>query len=750
MSLLAGFDKVVEISRDAFLRVIKANGKLKNGRPLSPPFDINLPLNMPGLGAGTSFYFVVKDIVLDLIPGTNQIKLTLKFDSGQVFSSSGAAVVSDIYGDLAINTSLNLVEMPLKALNDLGLKVKVIRVDLASANPQLWIPHNVKQAITQKLWSAGLQSVTVQQLESAVGGFLADMIRTIPPIDYPKEAVEIEPNGSLKVKGFLIREGVDGDLKDPLFGVTRFTALNEIRCVGSPAGGVLAIFGLLLTSTQGANANQKTAAIPALRDISISISAEAFKRLIFCPGAAESLLKRIEKEAGRSLFHDAFDIRRQVRQFMTTQMPGCCGPGGGLKIGDATLTHLCCSFNEGFIRVDGSLSASGFCFEATGTFYQKIALSIKDDNQLAATVIENPPPNVTTSIDWYCEVFIHLLFDFAIVGIAINAIIAEIAEDIAEDLAEGQNKPQNLKPSSPGVMQSITFKEVTVNPEGLRIDGTLKIDVPPPLVRKLELFARGVQEADPVLLNSGIYHFPGRALGNCEPRDFPYSEYGRQQTFKFEAIASNMVSFTPKIEFWLEYVPGLWGGYQTPGPNSRVALVPTPVDMTNSTGVQVRAAEKKFPLPLEAGTTLYNEEVSVGYRVIGNTVTLQNIPTDGNYTLRLRARATDSDGGIAEANTSVSFTGNAVEIGGGYKEFMDDCIAKGWKVLERVGNLTQQRALPQLVPTPGDPAPDGLPEFILGVAESGLPDAVQLLATARLRYGAAFDRALESLAKRKS
>jgi hypothetical protein len=58
--------------------------------------------------------------------------------------------------------------------------------------------------------------------------------------------------------------------------------------------------------------------------------------------------------------------------------------------------------------------------------------------------------------------------------------------------------------------------------------------------------------------------------------------------------------------------------------------------------------------------------------------------------------------------------------------------------------------LPPLVPTLGDPAPDGLAEFILGVAESGLPDAVQLLATTWLRYGAAFDRAFENLIKHKS
>jgi hypothetical protein len=57
-------------------------------------------------------------------------------------------------------------------------------------------------------------------------------------------------------------------------------------------------------------------------------------------------------------------------------LPGSCGPAGGFDTQGVTVSNISDSFAKGHIDINGSVSKSGFCYDANGTFHGTITFSI--------------------------------------------------------------------------------------------------------------------------------------------------------------------------------------------------------------------------------------------------------------------------------------------------------------------------------------------------------------------------------------
>jgi hypothetical protein len=730
MSLMAGFDLVTELSQDALLKLLKANGSM-DGEPMSPPFDVELSLAIASLTANV--HLLVNDVSLVLTAGTNQLTLVLEFDSGEV-TNDGALLIQGLDGFINIDADVVLATIPQATLAGLGYTLKILRVDFSGATPSLQLSPQAKQNIANGLATAGV-SLSESDLEAEAGTALTNKVRSMSPVDYGP-AVTLPGKGNQQVNGFLVKPGMDGSLNDSVLGAVRYTTLDVAQFIGAQA---LGMFGTLLASTAGGNAAEKTstAILPGM-DISVSLSPDAFKHLNFCPGASRSMLDQVDADQKKSLF----DTDDEVLQFQNSQMPGCCGPAGSLDAGGITMTNICCSLEQGDIRIEFDFKKSVPCADVTGSAYQKLKLSL-NQNSIVSTVIENPAPTINADVTWYCQLAVYLLSIAGLqaalgtaIGAVINYVIGQIGDLVGNLLSKGKNKPQQVSPVPLGTFPNVTFLNIDVSEEGINLNGTMAITIPPPAPKSLALVVLHVTDDTPVELSSGSYHYSGNPSLGCPAMDFPYTEYSQQHEAQFEPIPLNLAS-PYQLQYFVEFYRGFWGYNQEPQLVSSVQL-------TGFSGSVTLIADTSFALPLEAGTQLMNQPVTVNYEIstrrvlkfVDQIITLSNVPKDGCYVVTLRAQATDADGVILEASKAYPFVGNYVDMGGGYQQFMANCLSNLKWVSQRI------RTTPQPVGVTGDPPPAGLNQFINEVNQSGLTDAQAILVQTRLRFGFAFDQAV--------
>jgi len=675
MSLLAGFDFASEISNATILKLIKANLTIQ-GVPASPPFQIEVPISSSGISGSASL--IVKDLTIDL-NSDNSLSLNLQFHKTSVMITSPLTRdICPVDGTITIKTPLLLVSA--------GSNKKRVAADLPSATVTINFSSAADTIIQTAL--AGLPITLAQFKDFATQAFTAfvhGMGQNVLPLE------------------FTVVANVDGSLS-PL----QFERL-ELKCIGNldKSKQALCLLGIILKANHAnGTPGQKTAsAIGPGRDLCISISPGTFHSLIFCPGLASAL--------GASV----------------SNLPGTCGPAAGFNKDGVTVTSLSDSFGQDHLDINGSVSKSGTCYDATGTFHGTIALSISGSTLTPAVQLDDP--DIDVDIPWYCWLAAGLIL--GPLGLVITGVVNAVAEDVANSMASAAVKGalgNNLQGVDVGGLGGASFKEVKITPAGLTLQGEAPyITIPAPMTQKFWLTG-SVTTLSKNVVSSGVYH------ANVSPcgidKDYPYTEYAQQQSGVYAVHASLL---TPPLDLHWEI--------RVPKPGGLGADV---YPLTGASGTISFSAKTDYPLPLPGGSSV-SQVIHIGYKISGNTVTLTNQPSEGNYSFPLYVTGTDCSGISLEAEDWFIFHGEAVEMGGGYNEDMAACFAAISQWLREHSKIAAKRKFPpDLISPVNYPPPDEMVRSIYELVSLDLHEADVLLLDMKLAHGISYYRGLYSSA----
>ena len=597
MSLLAGFDFVTEISNAAILKLIKSEMRIGEVL-LNPPFDLTIPF---AVGSG---HLIVDDLQLDL---TDDDTVNLHFS----FSNSSVEVQYIISRVICSLSGKLSIKLPLKLELARGNTLQVA-ADTGVAIVTVEYTAETEQAIVTALDGTGL---TLELFKSSVQKMVTDFVRSMPITTFPI--------------GYKVIPGVDGSIS-PL----QFSSL-QVHCIGHSSRDqqALGLFGNLLISTQnnGNHADKTSTSIASGSDVSISISPGAFHSLIFCPAIAKAL--------GR------------------TSVPQSCG-NSPVKVGGLTLTSLVESFGNGQINLFGNVEKSGFCYESSGYFNGNILLKVFGTTLSSSVQINEP--NITTNIDFLCYVAGTVLGGIYVTEILfiIDEILdnSDLSSTLQDTLGAGLGTMTNL-----GGLVLATISSVSIEPEGLILQGMIPLIVPPPLDRSVSIVGsvhtRPTSIFEENILSMGTYHTKLWCMGE---KDYPYTEYAQYQIATYD------------LKVHLVATPLRRAVYAVKAGSGRVELD------SDSLSVTLPGVTCMYPLPLATAGTKVIQDVHLDCKIKGTQIELQNRPEEGNFFIELEASSLlDCKGEILNISKTPStylfFEGSHVEIGGGHLEDTIHC-----------------------------------------------------------------------------
>jgi hypothetical protein len=680
MSLLAGFDFVTEISQETILKLIKNNLQI-GGMPATPPFEVMLPFSA-GTATGTA-HLIITDLQLDLV-ADKMAHLILSFDTGSVMVTAPLALtVYPLDGNITVDMALALVAVA-------GQPGQLqLSPDLPNATCTVNFSAQASTAIATAL--AG-KPVTPAAFKTAATQAITQFVHGVAPPSLPLK--------------FTVVPGMDGTLQPSLV----FEQL-EVHCIPNPSRSMqaLGLFGILLKANHGhGDHTLKTAtAITAAHDgVCVSISPQAFRALVFCPGVASALGTTVAK------------------------LPTSCGSAGRLDAQGVTLTSVVDSFGNQQIDINGTATKSGPCYDASASFHGTIQLSLSGSTLTPHVNVDDPIVDI--SIPWYC--ILAAPFVLGPLGIAITSSITLIGPAIAGSLL-GDALRNALGSGLPGIgtggLTFFTVTGVSITTEGLTIQGTVPLSVATSQFSRRLTLTGSVTTSSSVKIDSGIFHTKVWCMP--EAKDYPYDEYTQQQEGTY-TLSGTMVPLplTPVLTLNATGVPA--------------------VSLSGSSGtVQIPNVDCYFPAPLGSGGAKVNQTVHIDYTISGGTVHLKNRVAEGNYAVWLTAQAKDASGqpvkdGSSELQTFefVQFEGHHMEIGGGYAADVQTCAAL---LAQWVQRISSDYKIYQKVPIWVEvnyPAPDELVAYIRDLVALGIPEVDNVLGTIKAVHGNSFNRAIFS------
>jgi hypothetical protein len=448
------------------------------------------------------------------------------------------------------------------------------------------------------------------------------------------------------------------------------------------------LFGILINANDamGDHTQIDASMVDGSHDVCVMFSPQVFDTFMFCPGVATAL--------GVS---------------PTSSLPTSCGTAGGVAVGGATLTSLTDAFGSGVITLGGSITKSGFCYTATGSFSATLTFSVIGG--VITPSVSVGQPSVDIDIPWYCWLVVGVVL--GVIGVIVVAIVDEVVEAVASSVAKSAlaGALGKLGGVPAGGFGGAVFDSIAISPEGLGLCGVIPVQLLAPATTSITV-SGSVTTTHSTVLSSGTFH-----SDDCPVGDFPYTEYGRQQTASYQ-LAATLVALPVTI------VCSLRSGT-------------TSVPLTGTSGQVTLPVDALFPMPLPGGTTV-TEQARIAYTISGNLVELTNVPADGDYQVDLDITATDCSGFVVTRSVPIEFNGDVVVLGGGYYAKHRLCIRAFLDKIER------ERYIPhKIVWPPVDyPAPEEVREFIRAVLAIGTDEAEQIANSTRLAHGTSYHRAI--------
>jgi hypothetical protein len=673
---MAGFDFVTEVSNETIRKLIMNNLQI-GGVAVSPPFELSLPLGAPASG---NAHLIVNDLQVDL-NANDTITLTLSFDRTSVQTTAPFGLtVCPLDGTIAITAPVQLVSA--------GGANQQISVNLGTATVAINWSAAATQNINQDLAGTGLNAATFTTFATqALTGYVHSVAAPALPM------------------AFRVVPGTNGSIAPSL----QFEKL-EVHCIpnANRSQQALGIFGILLAANHShGNHAQKTAtAITAAHDgMCISIAPGAFHSLVFCPAIATALSTDVP------------------------HLPGSCGPASSFETGGVSVNSITDSFANGHIDINGAVSKSGFCYDATGTFHGALTLSVSGSTLNPSLTMDDP--NVDVSIPWYCYVAAGVVL--GPIGLVLAGVADAVADGIVSSLA-GDAIRNALGSGIPGIglgaLSAATFSSASITPEGLTLQGTVPVFVSHPSVSPALHLNGSVITNHSEVVSSGVFH----AKVWCMPdaKDYPYSEYVQQQAGVY-SFSGTMVSqpLTP------QYTINASGGPAVP--------------LTGTSGtIALPNVNTHYPMPLATGGTALVQTVHISYTISGTSVQLTNVPSEGNYSIYLNLSTKDCAGNTVQNEfhhdlttwAHLQFEGDKVDIGGGYAQDVQTCAQK---LKGMIDQLNDKYKVWQRVPKwqqVNYPAPERMIEYIRDLVATGLPQADEILLHSKIAHGSSFYRAL--------
>jgi hypothetical protein len=724
MSMMGGFDIVIELSRAKLLDLIKVYVSIA-GRTLVPPFILPMLLNQSG---SDRMDVKVNDLGLSLTPGTSQIILIAQFQNSNL--SVGGVTVTGLSGSATVQTSLLLQGVASSNPVPGAPGYKALGMDLKNNQSQILFERDSQTELSSQL------GVSAEALQQQAGQALHDLIAATPFQSFPQPPFAVAP-------------GNEGALSPGLI----FERLDQVVAITDQ---VIGLFGILLP-TNDANGNvaeKTTAALDAEHDVCVSIGPAAFRRLIFCDAAAKKLAK--ERMGGATspqyLAFIADNNRVQRRQFIDTQLTGCCGTAAGIDSQGATITRLCDTLADGHVSVDTDVAKSGFCYSATGSSHSELYFSFNVDHQLVTTQTPATITSLDVDVNAWCKALV-VVTGGLLGSIAWGGIAAAVSDALADALGQSLvGAPPADKPRTQNLsgFPNATFDAARPTPEGLTLQATLSVVVPPPALPTVELIGSIARVGQTYLIGQlGVYHYPGSKV--CKARDFEYEVHSQSQQATYSAVATN---FGPPLtlEWSLEHHRGYYGVYDHVEVTDVVTLSgPGPwsinVDLSFPAPPLLGTVMRDFPLGLSSLPNDLNASIS------GNTFTLTTptpyISSDDhgqfetfaggqNFTVYLTVRATDSSGLTLTAQEPLPFLNCWRDMDVAFGPYMHHCELLG-RIL-----ISHLKTDPQGVPLGGDRGrpPESLVEEIQKQIMEGSPGAEGLMAAAEAIFGSQVIRAV--------
>jgi hypothetical protein len=381
MSLMAGFDIILEFSNATVVKLLEANLTIGSGTA-NPPFDLDLGVA----------HLIVTDLQIDLLKN-DIVRLTVVFNNSAALSP---VVIAPLDGSFNLDVHIIKDSNGRPVLNLPGVQASDITLNLSPPS----------QTLVQ---NAGL---SVAFFESAANYAVQNFI-------------SLQPAFGLLPKQIAIVPGVDGTYSASGVRVERVEAHcipNQDRSKQS-----LAFFGILLAANDGNGSfTERTgSAITPGDDVCISIAPAAFHSVVVCPALRDALLTGSNKN--------------------TSQLPPQCGVSKGLSNSNTfgvTLTSLTEGFGDGHFDLNASGNYSPQAgINATMSVHATITLKASNGEIVATTLID--PPSVSVSLDWWAWFLAAILGPSALAAAGVaDAIANNLAENIANGFASAFKNTQ--------------------------------------------------------------------------------------------------------------------------------------------------------------------------------------------------------------------------------------------------------------------------------------------------------------------
>jgi hypothetical protein len=423
MSLLAGFDVALEISRGALLRLLMKHLKLggRTGRP--PPYDLDIP------GSPFRAHLIITGLELDLLE-KERVLVTAAFANGSI---QGAGVaICPLAGQLRITAPI--------ALTPVG-KGMSVGIEFFSAEARVELDPESRARVLARVPLPNVFDVMNEMATNAIRQL------RLQALNLPLDVVP----------------GKDGSLGDPSTVGSRFERVQLHTLPHADRNRqALVLFGILLVKNHhsGNPAEKEGTALSPGQDVAISISPEAFHHFIFCQG-----------------------LRIGFEKKTVSELPPPCG-GGWLDVSGVKVTRLADSFDDGHINIDGNAEKSGDCYDATASFHGEIELSLSA-NTLAATTTRISR-HIRTDVKWYCAVlgFLAAVFTggLGLLAAAVGGVVTAVLSSKDIDKLDQATSAVLGKPfaiGNIGELAGVSFKDIAVTRQGLTLRSPSRGRTPP-------------------------------------------------------------------------------------------------------------------------------------------------------------------------------------------------------------------------------------------------------------------------------